>query len=78
MLHFRIAYQDEIKAFLVEYDTKWPVIAAKVAELFNIPAANVALVHKDSDGTMIYLTNHEELRSYILGPRSARAVAVSL
>ncbi|KAG8834831.1 hypothetical protein FRC17_006939 [Serendipita sp. 399] len=75
MLHFRIQYQHEIKAFLVQYDADWDVIAAKVTELFEIPANYVALVHKDRDGVVTTIRNHEDLRGYLLGPRSARAVA---
>ncbi|KAG8756429.1 hypothetical protein FRC14_003060 [Serendipita sp. 396] len=75
MLHFRIQYQHEIKAFLVQYDADWSVIAAKVTELFEIPANYVALIHKDRDGIVTTIRNHEDLRAYLLGPRSARAVA---
>jgi hypothetical protein len=78
MLHFRIAYQHEIKAFLVEYDSDWSVIANKTSQLFEVPAKHVVLVHKHTDGKVVTLGSHEDLREYILGPRSARAVAVSV
>jgi hypothetical protein len=78
MLHFRITYQHEIKAFLVEYDSNWSVVADKTSQLFDIPAKHVVLVHKYTDGKVVTLGNHEDLRNYILGPRSARAVAVSI
>jgi hypothetical protein len=78
MLHFRIAYQHEIKAFLVEYDSDWSVIANKTSQLFDVPAKHVVLFHQYTDGKVVTLASHEDLREYILGPRSARAVAVSV
>ncbi|KIM33603.1 hypothetical protein M408DRAFT_157574 [Serendipita vermifera MAFF 305830] len=77
MLHFRIHLRHDIKVFLVEYDANWSVIANKVSLLFEIPPSHVVLVYRDRDGTVIKLSNQEELRSYLLGPKSARAVAVS-
>jgi hypothetical protein len=78
MLHFRIKYQHEVKAFLVEYDSNWSVVADKTSQLFDVPAKHVVLVHRYTDGKVDTLGNHEDLRNYILGPRSARAVAVSV
>ncbi|PVG00981.1 hypothetical protein CPB86DRAFT_753613 [Serendipita vermifera] len=75
MLHFRIHYQHAIKPFLVEYDSDWSVVAAKVAGLFPVPEAHVVLMYRDRDGTTVTLRNQKDLRDYLLGPRSARAVA---
>ena len=78
MLHFRVQFQHEIKAFLIPYDATWQILTGKVTELFDIPPSYVALIHKDRDGSLTTIHNQEELRSYLLGPKSARAVAVSL
>jgi len=77
MLHFRIRLKHDIKVFLVEYDADWSVIAEKTAQLFEVPASHVVLVHKEKDGSKIQLSGQKELREYLLGPKSARAVAVS-
>ncbi|CAG7849655.1 SubName: Full=Uncharacterized protein {ECO:0000313/EMBL:CCA71326.1} [Serendipita indica DSM 11827] len=75
MLHFRIQFQHEIKAFLVPYDAHWTTVTEKVTELFDVPPSNVALIHRDRDGSLTTIHNQDELRSYLLGPKSARAVA---
>lgn len=77
MLHFRVKHQHDIKAFLVKFDDDWSIVATKTAELFDIPPNHVALQRTEQDGTLITISNQEELRDYLLGPRSARAVAVS-
>ncbi|CAG7855156.1 SubName: Full=Uncharacterized protein {ECO:0000313/EMBL:CCA71326.1} [Serendipita indica DSM 11827] len=66
--------QHEIKAFLVPYDAHWTTVTEKVTELFDVPPSNVALIHRDRDGSLTTIHNQDELRSYLL-VLSARAVA---
>lgn len=78
MLHFRIHSQhQDIKALLFEYDSDWSTIASKIAQLFEIPTKNVALIHQTPRGKDIVIRSQDELRDFVLGPNSARAVAVS-
>lgn len=77
MLHFRVKYKEEIEAFLVKFDDPWSVVAAKTSQLFDVPPNNVALQRTEQDYTLITIHNQDELREYLLGPYSARAVAVS-